>query len=83
MQADLVVDPLADLWRSLPPLGPWVDDAACGRLGVPELFTATTKPPADELALIERTCRRCPVRQECADYAASTPRVRRLGRCLA
>lgn len=25
------------------------------------------------MAVVERVCRRCPVRQECADYAAQTP----------
>lgn len=69
--APAALDELALLWRSLPPLGPWVEDAACGSLDMPDVFVAGTKPSADELALVERVCRRCPVRRACAEYAAS------------
>jgi hypothetical protein len=66
-------DELVDLWRDLPPLGEWVDDAACGgMLGDVEVWTAD-RPDPDELAYAERVCRHCPVRAECADYAASAP----------
>jgi hypothetical protein len=68
------VDVLAALLRELPPLGPWVEEASCGDLGLhaTEIFTSD-HPDADELALAEATCWRCPVRRQCADYAAQTP----------
>jgi hypothetical protein len=67
------LDELAGLWRDLPPLGAWVDAAACGgMLGDAEVWTAD-RPDPEELAYAERVCRRCPVRAECADYAGSAP----------
>ena len=65
---DEPLDLLADL-PSLPPLGPWVDDAACAALGLAEVFTGP-KPDREEMAVAERVCRRCPVRRECAEHAA-------------
>jgi len=58
----------------LRPLGAWVDEAACADLGLAgsEVFTADVPDP-DELAQAEAVCWRCPVRQECADYAAQAP----------
>jgi hypothetical protein len=42
---------LADLWRSLPPIGEWVDEAACADLGPgADVFTAD-HPDAEELVL--------------------------------
>jgi hypothetical protein len=69
-----VLDELARVLRDLPPLGGWIEDATCATLGVEgaEVFTAD-HPDPDELDLAEATCWRCPVRQECADYAAQTP----------
>jgi hypothetical protein len=69
-----VLDELARALSRLPPLGPWVEDAACGGLGLDasEVFTAD-HPDPEELALAEAVCWRCPVRQECADYAAQAP----------
>jgi hypothetical protein len=69
-----VLDELARALASLPPLGPWIEDATCATLGIAgsEVFTAD-HPDPDELELAEATCWRCPVRQECADYAARTP----------
>jgi hypothetical protein len=69
-----VLDELARALAKLPPLGKWIEDASCASLGTvgSEVFTADTPDP-DELELAEATCWRCPVRQECADYAASTP----------
>lgn len=64
-------DELAALWRNLPPIGEWVEDASCGPLADVEVWTAD-HPDVEELAVAERVCRRCPVRQECASYAAST-----------
>jgi hypothetical protein len=68
------LDELARALADLPPLGAWVDDALCGSLGVQasEVFVAD-HPDAGELALAEAVCWRCPVRRECADYAAETP----------
>lgn len=51
--------------------GEWVADAACGDLD-PVAFTPAVRPDEDDLRLLERICRRCPVREPCASYAAST-----------
>lgn len=56
-----------------PPMGDWVDRAVCGALDAAEVFTAARKPEPGELALLERVCQRCPVRQDCRDYAAEAP----------
>jgi hypothetical protein len=67
---------LAELARalaSLPPLGAWVHDAACGALGAgAEVFTSD-HPNVEELELAEATCWRCPVLTECRAYAAQGP----------
>ena len=68
-----VLDELTRALPDLPPLGEWIALAACGPLVDVEVWTADTKPDADELALVERVCRRCPVRTECRSYALSTP----------
>lgn len=67
-------DPLASLFRSMRPLGAWVEDAACADLDdeAAAAFTAD-KPDPDALAVAEAICWRCPVRQPCADYAADGP----------
>ena len=52
----------------VPGPGPWAADGLCAVLDV-DVFTASPKPPADELAVAAKLCRRCPVRAECADYA--------------
>lgn len=69
-----VLDELAAALAALPPMGAWVLDASCGDLGLDaaDVFTQD-RPDPDELAVAERVCRRCPVRRECADYAARTP----------
>jgi hypothetical protein len=68
-----VLDELARALGDLPPLGQWIEDASCASLGIigSEVFTAD-HPDHDELELAEATCWRCPVRQECAEYAAQT-----------
>jgi hypothetical protein len=66
-------DELTALWQSLPPMGEWVDEAACGDLGEGSAVFVADSPDPEELALAVRTCRRCPVRQECARYAAEAP----------
>lgn len=66
-------DPLAELWASLLPIGGWVAEAVCGSQGLAELFTADRRPDREDMAVVERVCRRCPVRAECGDYAAQTP----------
>jgi hypothetical protein len=68
-----VLDELARALVDLPPIGAWVELAACGPLAGADVWTADDEPDADELAVAERVCRRCPVRQECADYAGSAP----------
>jgi len=71
--APLVLDELAAALVDLPPIGAWVAGAACGPLAGADVWTADDEPDVEELAVAERVCRRCPVRQECADYAASAP----------
>lgn len=68
-----VLDELAAALAKVPPLGDWIDDAACSRLGPhgAEIFTASGVLDAEELDLAMRVCRHCPVRRECAGYAAS------------
>jgi hypothetical protein len=69
-----VLDELARALRDLPPLGAWVEEASCADLGIDGagVFVAD-HPDVEELAYAEAVCWRCPVRQECADYAAQTP----------
>lgn len=67
-----VLDELARALAHLPPLGAWVELAACGPLAGADVWT-TDMPDPEELAVAERVCRRCPVRQECAAYAAQAP----------
>jgi hypothetical protein len=59
---------IRDALADFPPLGPWVGAAACAGLG--DLFTGPRAPDPEELAVFDRICRRCPVRSDCADYAA-------------
>lgn len=68
------VDPLAALFRNLRPLGAWVAEAACADLpdDLAAVFT-DDDPDPEVLAVAESVCWRCPVRQECADYAAQMP----------
>ena len=66
MKAEGLLAALVDL----PPIGGWVAGAACGPLADADIWTSDDEPDVEELALAERVCRRCPVRQECADYAA-------------
>ena len=60
---------LADLLEAFPPVGEWVERAACGDLGLPEVFVADRRPDPEDLAVAERVCRRCPVRADCTGYA--------------
>lgn len=59
---------LLDL-MSLHPLGSWVREAACSRVGSEPFTTHGHDVEAHRLA--ERVCRRCPVRQACADYVVT------------
>jgi len=68
-----VLDELAAALAVLPPIGAWVELAACGPLADAPVWTADDEPDDDELVVAERVCRRCPVRQECAGYAATAP----------
>ena len=67
----VVLDELAAALVDLPPLGAWVELAACGPLADADVWTSDDEPEADELAVAERVCRRCPVRQQCGSYAAT------------
>lgn len=67
------LDELARALVDLPPVGGWVAGAACGPLADADVWTADVEPDADELAVAERVCRRCPVREECRSYAATAP----------
>lgn len=72
VEVPAVLDELVRALAESPPLGPWVIDAACaGRLDDAEVWVADFPDP-DGLASAERACRRCPVRQACADYATRT-----------
>jgi hypothetical protein len=51
----------------LPPLGSWVVGAACR--GMPEVFTAYPREHG-VASMVERMCRRCPVREACEAFAA-------------
>lgn len=51
-----------------PPMGNWVDQAACAGLN-PELFYPTRGGPTDSAKAV---CGPCPVRTECLDYALTT-----------
>lgn len=75
-----VLDELAAALAKAPPLGDWIDDAACARLGDrgADVFTADGVLDGDVLDAAVRVCRHCPV-QQCATYAASD-RVRAVGR---
>lgn len=73
VEALSAVEELTAALAGLPPLGEWVEQSACGSLGLAEVFAASNCPDAQELAVVERVCRRCPVRRECADYAEQTP----------
>jgi hypothetical protein len=52
----------------IPAPGAWAEHGLCVTLDA-DVFTASPKPPADELAVAAKLCRRCPVRQDCAAYA--------------
>jgi hypothetical protein len=67
------LDELAAALADLPPIGEWVAAAACGPLAGADVWTADDEPDAEELAVAERVCRRCPVCGPCADYAATAP----------
>lgn len=75
---DAAVSALLDDLAHLDPLGPWVSDAACR--GLAEVFT---ERPAhrDELAVIERVCRRCPVRAECLASPTRAPYTASMAGC--
>ena len=64
-------DSLDRLLSSTPPLGSWVEDAACADpdVDVADVYTADA-PAVHDLALATAVCSRCPVRRECGDYAA-------------
>ena len=62
MDLDALLDDLAQL----PPVGDWVTRAACQ--GMPETFVERPRDGA-ERSLVERVCRRCPVRVDCATFA--------------
>lgn len=61
-----------DEW-TIPAPGEWTDQARCVGLG--DIFTASHKPAPDELSVLERVCRKCPVAAECATYAREWPVV--------
>lgn len=63
---DDAVCALFEVLAELPPLGPWVTEAACR--GMPEVFA--DRPTGDERSMVERVCRRCPVLEDCRDFAA-------------
>jgi hypothetical protein len=64
---------LDQLLDSAPMLGPWVAKAACAELAcdLADVYTADA-PEAQDVVLATAVCFRCPVRKECADYAART-----------
>lgn len=62
---------MLDELAALPRLGDWVTEAACRGLG--DIYTAATRPDAAEMAVVERVCRRCPVRSDCATFADQHP----------
>jgi hypothetical protein len=65
---DAAVLSLLEAVADLAPLGAWVSDAACRGLD-----GFTHYPHDDELRLLERICRRCPVLASCAALGASEP----------
>lgn len=68
LDLDLARPVLAELARALvdlPPIGAWVELAACGPLAGAQVWRADDEPDVDELAVAERVCRRCPVRPSC------------------
>lgn len=67
------LDELLLTLSQLPPIGAWVERAACASLGLAgaDVFT-TTAPDADDLAMAERVCRPCPVREQCLVVALAS-----------
>ena len=47
------------------PLGDWADDAACKSMDIEIFYPKSGRRPTQALA----TCRECPVRSECLEYA--------------
>lgn len=68
------VDEFARAFEQLAPLGPWIDDAACGGLDRhgADVFTVDGVLGGYELDAALRVCRHCPVRREDDGYVTST-----------
>lgn len=54
--------------RPQPPMGPWIDQAACTGLN-PDLFHPARGEPSDAAKTV---CAGCPVRSDCLDFALRT-----------
>ena len=67
-------DSLDRLLSAAPPLGAWVEQAACAdpAVEVADVYTSDA-PDVRDLAVATVVCAHCPVRRECADYATRTP----------
>lgn len=48
-----------------PPIGPWITEAVCSGMDISLFFPPSGHRPIEAL----EACSRCPVRQECLDYA--------------
>lgn len=59
---------IKSLWWEDQPVGPWALGAACAGDPDPEQWFASDGP---DQASAKATCRTCPVRAECLDYALS------------
>lgn len=60
-----VLDELARAFQGLPPLGEWIESAACADLGGGADVFTEDHPDVEELALAEAVCWRCAVLAEC------------------
>jgi hypothetical protein len=66
---------LADALTEQPPLGAWIEQAACASAPEPlrDLFTQGRPRQATVAEQLELLCHGCPVRGQCAGYAARVP----------
>ena len=60
--------PLSELIEGAPEL-PWLEDAACGDLGLDQLSLFFVEAGRTIAAETTALCRRCPVRRDCLDHA--------------